>query len=391
MGCLINKKLEEEIELIYGKSLLAGKRVEGEYPVYGSNGIIGYHDAFCFKGPGIIIGRKGTVGAIELCKSNFWAIDTTYVAKMKKENDCLNYWYYLLKTLRLNKMNTHSAVPGLNREAVYMLDIHVYEDIKDRKNTAHILSILDDKIVVNNQINKILDSMAQAIFKHWFIDFEFPNGSGDPYKSSGGEMIESKLGMIPKEWSVVQLCDIGELTMGLSPKSNSYNTNFMGTPLLNGAADFENGLIKANKYTTEVTRLCKKNDLVFCIRATIGNITFADQEYCLGRGVAGIQPKSELYVELIYFNLMMAMEQLKSNATGSVILGLSKPDINNLRIIMPNEELLRKFSNLSSNILSFKSINEKQNDFLIRLRDTLLPKLMSGEIRVPLNESGDEQ
>src|SRR5690606_33294984 len=151
----------------------------------------------------------------------------------------------------------------------------------EQKAIAHILSTLDDKIEVNNQINRTLENMAQTIFKQWFVDFEFPNEDGEPDKSSGGEMVERELGIIPKGWKVVTLGDLGSLTMGLSQKSDSYNVNSTGVPLLNGAADFENGLIKANKYTTQPTRLCKKDDLVFCIRATIGNITFADQEYCL--------------------------------------------------------------------------------------------------------------
>lgn len=253
---------------------------------------------------------------------------------------------------------------------------------------VQILSTLDKKIEVNNQINKTLENMAQAIFKQWFVDFEFPNEDGEPYKLSGGEMVESELGMIPKGWEVVELNKLAKLTMGLSPKSESYNTDYIGTPLLNGAADFNNGLIKANKFTTQPTRICEKGDLVFCIRATIGNITFADQEFCLGRGVAALKPLSGSYIGLIYFNLDMAMERLKANATGSVILGLSKPDINNLKIILPSEDILNRFSEISNNILNFKHNFEREIGELIDIRDALLPKLMSGEIRVPLDEEG---
>ncbi len=153
---------------------------------------------------------------------------------------------------------------------------------------------------------------------------------------------------------------------------------------MNGAADFENGVINAKKYTTEPTRLCKKNDLVFCIRATIGNITFSDKEYCLGRGVASITPKNDLFTGIIYFNLLMSMNKLIANATGSVILGLSKPDINNLKLILPDRKILEEFSKISNNSLKLKHNNEFESKKLINIRDTLLPKLMSGEIRVPL-------
>ncbi|NFO14813.1 hypothetical protein FDB34_11530 [Clostridium botulinum] len=215
------------------------------------------------------------------------------------------------------------------------------------------------------------------------MDFDFPNEDGKPYKSSGGEMVESELGIIPKGWEVVELNNVADLTMGLSPKSSSYNSNGVGMPLLNGAADFENGLINAKKYTTEPTRLCKKNDLVFCIRATIGNITFSDKEYCLGRGVASLTPKSDEFTGIIYFNLFMSMNKLIANATGSVILGLSKPDINNLKLVLPDKKTLERFSEISSSTLKSKYNNEFDTKKLIDIRDTLLPKLMSGEIRVP--------
>ena len=281
-----------------------------------------------------------------------------------------------------------STYPSIKPSVIGDLEVDL-PPLEEQKAIAHILSTLDDKIEVNNQINKTLENMAQAIFKQWFVDFEFPNEDGEPYKPSGGEMVETELGMIPKGWEVVELNKLAKLTMGLSPKSESYNTDYIGTPLLNGAADFNNGLIKANKFTIQPTRICEKGDLVFCIRATIGNITFADQEFCLGRGVAALKPLSGSYIGLIYFNLDMAMERLKANATGSVILGLSKPDINNLKIILPSEDILNRFSEISNNILNFKHNFEREIGELIDIRDSLLPKLMSGEIRVPLDSEGD--
>ena len=257
--------------------------------------------------------------------------------------------------------------------------------IEEQKSIANILSTLDDKIEVNNNINQKLEEMAQTIFKQWFIEFDFPNEKGKPHKSSGGEMVESELGIIPKGWEVIELNKIANLTMGLSPKSIFYNTEGEGIPLLNGAADFDGGLIKPTKYTTQETRVCNKKDLIFCIRATIGNITFADKEYCLGRGVASIKPKKEIYVGLIYMNLLKSMERLKAQATGSVILGLSKPDINDMKLTLPNYDVINKFSKIFKSLFDKKHILEIENEKLSLLRNTLLPKLMSGEIRVPTN------
>ena len=323
-------------------------------------------------------------------------VASTKLMVLRKKNEMItsNFLYQILKSddlineLQVIAESRSGTFPQITYNELSRMKIKL-PPLDEQKAIAHILSTLDDKIEVNNQINKTLESMAQAIFKQWFVDFEFPNEDGEPYKSSGGEMVESELGMIPKGWEVVELNKLAKLTMGLSPKSESYNTDYIGTPLLNGAADFNNGLIKANKFTTQPTRICEKGDLVFCIRATIGNITFADQEFCLGRGVAALKPLSGSYIGLIYFNLDMAMERLKANATGSVILGLSKPDINNLKIILPSEDILNRFSEISNNILNFKHNFEREIGELIDIRDSLLPKLMSGEIRVPLDSEGD--
>ncbi|MFD5174092.1 restriction endonuclease subunit S, partial [Bacillus mycoides] len=205
-------KLEDEIELLYGKALPKKQRVAGDIPVYGSNGIVDYHVEGCFKGPSIILGRKGTVGAVEYSKGDFWAIDTTYIVKTKSQEDDIKFWYYFLKTLNLDKMNTHSAVPGLNRGNVYALTVDVLDSYAERKRVAEILSSIDEKIEINNQINKKLDEIAQVIYKQWFVDFEFPNEGGHPYKSSGGEMVESDLGVIPEGWEVKKINYIVEVT-----------------------------------------------------------------------------------------------------------------------------------------------------------------------------------
>ena len=334
-----------------------------------------------------IVGTIGLIGLIDkslesanLTENCVKLIDIKYVT-----NDFL--YYYLKSPLGEHEIkkgvvcSTQPKLPIYNIQKIALS----YPPIPEQKAIAKILSDLDEKIEINNKINKTLEEMAQAIFKQWFVDFEFPNENGKPYKSSGGEMVESELGMIPKGWKVIKLHEIGNLTMGLSPKSKSYNTIGEGTPLLNGAADFNDDLIKPQKYTTQETRVCRKNDLVFCIRATIGNITFADREYCLGRGVAAVEPKNNLYVGLIYMNLLKSMEKLKAQATGSVILGLSKSDINDMKLILPNNDIVDNFSNIFNKVFDKKFILQLENDNLIKLRDTLLPKLMSGEIIVPLD------
>lgn len=301
-----------------------------------------------------------------------------------------NFIYYLSISPKLRDIAIKSmtGTSGRQRAQVDVIKNSIIKlpPIEEQRQIANILSSLDEKIEINNEINKKLEELAQAIFKHWFVDFEFPNENGEPYKSSGGEMVESELGMIPKGWTITTLSKYGKLQMGLSPKSNTYNEEGIGIPLLNGAADFSGKLITPNKYTTDPKRICKENDLVFCIRATIGNITYADKQYCLGRGVASITPLHETYSEYIYYNLKRKMDELISKATGSVILGLSKPDINEMKMVVPNEGVLLNFHKIVSKFHKTTRNNDIQNLRLSNIRDTLLPKLMSGEIRVPVEE-----
>lgn len=174
--------------------------------------------------------------------------------------------------------------------------------------------------------------------------------------------------------------EIGSLVMGQSPKGSSYNEEKIGLPLINGAADYKDGMLNPNKYTSEPTRVCNAKDLVFCIRATIGQLTIADQEYCLGRGVACISNINELYYEYVFNIIEESIDKLKAVATGSVILGLSKDDINNLEVYKPTLEEIEKFHIIEQPILNRIIEIKKQNKTLEQIRDTLLPKLMNGEI-----------
>lgn len=173
LGRWEEKKLGDEIELCYGKGLIEKERKKGNIPVFGSNGVVGFHDKSLTKGPGVIIGRKGSVGEVKFSKNDFWAIDTTYFLKLKRKGD-IRFWFYFLLTLNLNKMNSHSAVPGLNRDAIYEIKKNIPEYV-DTKNRRHLFS--HNQLLLNsaNDLRKIcqfLNIMNFVIFK---IDFILTN------------------------------------------------------------------------------------------------------------------------------------------------------------------------------------------------------------------------
>ena len=299
-------------------------------------------------------------------------------------NKCnYKFLYYSLLYNRESIINLANGAAQQNLSVGVIGDYEInLPSLEEQEKIADILSSLDDKVELNNEMNKTLEEMAQSIFKRWFVDFEFPNEDGEPYKSSGGEMVDSELGMIPKGWKYGTLDDIANITMGVSPKSSSYNTENIGMPLLNGASDFNGTIINPTKYTTEPKKICKKDDMVFCIRATIGNLTFTDREYCIGRGVASVTPIDTIYREFIYFNINTSIKSLISKASGSVFLNLTKDNINKMDVVIPTSEILNKFSLIVKNLVDKISENNLQNQNIAKLRDELLPKLMSGEINL---------
>lgn len=375
------KKLGEVLNLKRGYDLPVKKRRFGSYPIISSSGENGFHNEFKVKGPGVITGRSGLLGHVYYIEEDFWPLNTSLYVEDFKGNNPL-YIYYLLQTMNLENYNAGSSVPTLNRNHVHLLEVKIpVKSIQEK--IAKTLYMFEQKIKLNNSTISNLEELAQTLFKHWFVDFEFPNEKGKPYKSSGGKMVESEFGMIPEGWNLNKLNEISKLIMGLSPKSSTYNEEGEGLPLLNGAADFNGSSLAPKRYTSDPKRISIKSDLILCIRATIGNLTYSDSEYALGRGVAAIRPYKREYSELLYHFVLRSINRLKAQATGSVISGLSKPDLENITILVPDDKKLNKFHNVFSSIQLKQQQLSEENIRLVNIRDTLLPKLLSGEIELP--------
>lgn len=241
---------------------------------------------------------------------------------------------------------------------------------------------IDKKIELNKIIIANLEEFSQTIFKRWFVDFEFPDENGNPYKSSGGEMVDSELGEIPSGWKIIELKEVTEIIMGQSPKSDTYNTQNEGLPLLNGATDFKNRNIKPTKYTTDPKKIGQFGDFVFGVRATVGLVTELDRDYAIGRG-AGIARINSTHKEWLYEILVKAFQYFENSISGSVYINVSSNDLKKSKVIYPSKKILDAYhKNLVNNFELVKSM-KMQIKHLTQLRDTLLPKLMAGEIEIP--------
>jgi len=256
----------------------------------------------------------------------------------------------------------------------------------EQRTIAATLSCLDDMIELNNRTNQILEEIAQAIFKSWFIDFEFPNEDGEPYKSSGGEMVDSELGEIPKGWRVGKLEDIAKITMGQSPSGSSYNDKKEGIVFYQGRTDFGKRYPTIRLYTTEPKRLAAKGDVLLSVRAPVGDINVASEDCCIGRGLAALTSKTNCNSYLLYELLNLTDSFNIFNGEGTVFGSINKVTLNNLRVMIPLDKHMQIFQNEVGKLDELIENNSTQIKYLTNVRDTLLPKLMSGEIRVPVEE-----
>lgn len=382
-----------------GHDLPKKKMKEGNYPVVGSNGVIGYHNDYTTESPCITIGRSGNVGKPHIVYEKAWAHNTTlYIDNFKGNSP--EFIYYFLKTLDLGYYAGGSAVPTLNRNHIHPIEVNVPVNVEEQKKIANILLTLDEKIETNNQINEKLEEMAQALFKHWFVDFEFPNENGEPYKSSDGEMVDSELGMIPKGWEIVNLEDLtSKFTTGLNPRKNfvlgkgeNYYVTIknMGNNqiYLDDKCDkIDNDAIKKINKRSDL----KKGDLLFSGIGTIGRVYLIDEtpeNWNISESIFTLRPSKLISSEILY--LLLLSEQLQGYAqqlaSGSVQKGVRMRDLKAYKLAIPSNCLIEKFTELIRPLIRKNKYLEKENKRLKAIRDTLLPKLMSGEIRVPLDD-----
>jgi len=303
-----------------------------------------------------------------------------------------DFIYYGMTILgkHLNYLSkTSTAVPIINKTTFSNFSI-IVPSIEEQKAIAHILSTLDDKIEVNNQINKTLENMAQAIFKQWFVDFEFPNEDGEPYKSSGGEMVESELGMIPKGWEVGSIYSIADIIYGAPFSSKLFNEDGEGLPLIR-IRDLKLG--NPQFYTTEEHKkgtIIIPGDILIGMDAEFRPTIWSGKKAYLNQRVCQIKSNKDYIHDYYLYELIKPhMQFFEFSKVGTTVIHLGKSDIDSIKVIIPNTNYLESFSNivapLHDKLVSLSIENRK----LRKIRDVLLPKLMSGEIRVPLDEEGD--
>ena len=267
---------------------------------------------------------------------------------------------------------TGSTVSNLRIPALESLRIPA-PPLDEQRRIATILGALDDKIELNRKMNRTLEELAQALFKSWFIDFD---GHDD--------LVDSEIGPVPRGWEVGALGDVTELTMGQSPPGSTYNEHGDGLPFFQGATDF-GGVFPTNRvYCNAPTRFAEEWDVLTSVRAPVGRTNVAISRCAIGRGVASIRSREgrcPAYVWCLIGSLSAALDVY--NGEGTVFGSINKKALHVLPVVVPPITKVAAFEEIAWPLLQRLRVTEEESRTLADLRDTLLPKLISGELRAP--------
>ena len=349
------------------------------YPYYGAQGIVDYVEDFLFDGEYLLIAEDGenlksnNQNICNMVKGKFWVNNHAHILQGKKDN-LTRYLYYKLNTINFSPFVTGSSQPKLNKENLFSIEFFIHENIKTQRKIAKILSDIDDKIEILHQINDNLAELAKTIYDYWFVQFDFPDENGKPYKSSGGKMVYNDIlkREIPEGWEVKRLGEIlkkNETTIKINAKDYLSSGSI---PIIDQSSDFICG------YTNEISALIKASNIPAIIFGDHTRILkFIDFDFA--RGADGTQilfSNNEKMPQYLFYHSLLKIDL--SNYGYARHFKFLKEQ----KILLSDRLIAEKFTDNIKTIYEKIKINRNQIQHLQSLRDWLLPMLMNGQISV---------
>ena len=396
------------IPIIKIKNIITPKIIFFDDTVYYSKPLDEKLNKFLIKMGDILISLTGShlnqiesaVGKVGKYDLNYPALLNQRVGKIYSVNKYLDekFIYYFINRFDI-QLDLVSRAGGSANQANISPDqikklLLPMPPLLEQQAIASILSSLDSKIELNQKMNKTLETIGQALFKRWFVDFEFPNEKGKPYKSSGGEMVDSELGQIPNGWKVQKLGDCGKVICGKTPPTinrDNYGSDypFITIPDMHNKVFIiktERKLSKKGAETQIKKMLPALSICVSCI-ATPGLVSLTTQDSHTNQQINSIVCNSNFSPYLMYLTMKDKSEEIKKMGLGgTTTMNLNTGNFEKIKIIMPDDDVMRKFTNAVENYFKLLLHNLREIETLSANRDSILPKLMSGEIRVSLEE-----
>ena len=381
------------VELKRGYDLPQRERRYGEIPIVSSSGITDYHFQYKVRGPGVVTGRYGTLGQVFFTPDDFWPLNTTLYVRDFKGNDP-RFISYFLKVINFSAYSDKAAVPGLNRNHLHQASICLPEKIAEQRAIAHILGTLDDKIELNRRMNETLEAMARALFKSWFVDFDpvrakmegrdtgLPKSIADLFPS---HLADSECGEIPQGWKAGCLADIATAPRrNVDPANLDDETPYIGLEHMPRRSIALTAWERIGKVTSNKS-IFKKGEVLFGkLRPYFHKVGAAPINGACSTDIVVIASKS---TEWSAFVLVCVSSVEFVNYTNQGSTGTKMPRTNwkmmgDYRICLPTAPVVRVFQNTMQPVLEQIIANVHESRTLAALRDTLLPKLVSGELRV---------
>ena len=341
----------------YGKNQKKVLSESGNIPIYGTGGLMGYATTALYDKPSVLIGRKGTIGKVKYVEHPFWTVDTLFYTIVNTDIVLPKYLYYVMSLIDLNNYNEGTTIPSLRTETLNRLEFDI-PSLVEQETILSCLNPIDEKIALNNVINNNLEQQAQAIYQQMFID----NASSDCTEGT--------------------LTDIADITMGQSPGGSSYNEDGNGTIFFQGRAEFGFRFPTVRLYTTEPKRMAYANDTLLSVRAPVGDLNVAHTDCCIGRGLAAIHSKNNHQSFVLYTMFTLKRQLDVFNGEGTVFGSINRNSLNEMPLLIPSSEKLDEFEELVAPMDAAIRNNYDEICRLEKLRDALLPKLMSGELDV---------
>lgn len=426
-----NLTLGDVVTLKRGYDLPKRLRKEGCTPLISSSGRSDTHSESKVKGPGVITGRYGTIGEVFYSEEDFWPLNTTLYVQDFKGNDP-KFIYYFLKTIKYSEYSDKAAVPGVNRNHLHMAQVRLPTNLTEQKAIAHILGSVDDKIELNRQINETLEAMAQALFKSWFVDFDpvidnalaAGNAIPDVFAERAKQRAAAKkpekqstsataindssnyqhlfpaefefteeMGWVPLGWEVSQISGFGKVVTGKTPPKNiedAYSDS--GVPFITPTdVDDSVFVFSTNRFlSVQGQESVKKSKLpsgsicVTCIGSQMGKTSIAPFESFSNQQINAIVGCDEVWRNYLFFNLRGRKEEIfLMGSSGSTMPIVNKSTFEKLEVLRPTDNLVAVLGDSFKAPVDTILSNTAENNILAKLRDTLLPKLLSGELRIP--------
>ena len=369
----------------------------GKYPVLGSGGIMRYVDKFLYDKPSVLLPRKGTLDNIQYCDVPFWTVDTLYYTEVNTDLANPYYLYRHLSLLDLRNLDSGTGVPSMTFDNYYGLKIFL-PNIKEQTKIARILQTLDKKITINRQINQNLEAMAKQLYDYWFVQFDFPDENGRPYKSSGGKMVwnEKLKREIPENWHSDNICLIADILSGGTPSKQINEYWNCGHIPFFGPTDYNGSMFQlqtADKITESGLQHCssslfEENTIIITARGSIGKLVIVGTPMAMNQSCYALKSKNEEY-EYLYFLTIQLIESLKAKGSGSVFKSIIASDIENTMLCVANKGIISLFCDKVSPIMKQIKKNIQEMIHLTKQRDELLPLLMNGQVSVNSDLSDD--